>query len=52
MIKMMQGDCMELMARTPDKYYELAIVDNTKKRRTRRPGYGEKIFIFFVDKLI
>jgi site-specific DNA-methyltransferase (adenine-specific) len=27
MINMMQGDCMELMARTPDKYYELAIVD-------------------------
>jgi len=24
---MMQGDCMELMARTPDKFYELAIVD-------------------------
>jgi site-specific DNA-methyltransferase (adenine-specific) len=27
MINMMQGDCMELMARTPDKFYELAIVD-------------------------
>jgi site-specific DNA-methyltransferase (adenine-specific) len=27
MINMMQGDCMELLARTPDKYYELAIVD-------------------------
>lgn len=23
----MQGDCMELMANTPDKYYDLAIVD-------------------------
>jgi len=27
MINMMQGDCFDLMARTPDKYYELAIVD-------------------------
>jgi len=27
MINMMQGDCMELMAQTPDKFYELAIVD-------------------------
>jgi len=27
MINMMQGDCLDLMARTPDKYYELAIVD-------------------------
>jgi site-specific DNA-methyltransferase (adenine-specific) len=27
MINMMQGDCMELMSRTPDKFYELAIVD-------------------------
>jgi site-specific DNA-methyltransferase (adenine-specific) len=27
MINMLQGDCMELMAKTPDKYYELAIVD-------------------------
>jgi site-specific DNA-methyltransferase (adenine-specific) len=24
---MMQGDCMDFMARTPDKFYELAIVD-------------------------
>ena len=27
MINLMQGDCMELMANTPDKYYDLAIVD-------------------------
>jgi site-specific DNA-methyltransferase (adenine-specific) len=27
MINMLQGDCMELMAKTPDKYYELACVD-------------------------
>jgi site-specific DNA-methyltransferase (adenine-specific) len=27
MINMMQGHCMELVARTPDKYYELAICD-------------------------
>lgn len=26
-IKMIHGDCMELMANTPDKYYDLAIVD-------------------------
>jgi site-specific DNA-methyltransferase (adenine-specific) len=29
----MQGDCMELMAKTPDNYYDLAIVD---------PPYGMK----------
>lgn len=33
MINMMQGDCMELMEKTPDNYYELAIVD---------PPYGIK----------
>lgn len=26
-INLMQGDCMELMANTPNKYYDLAIVD-------------------------
>ncbi len=26
-INLMQGDCMELMAKTPDNYYDLAIVD-------------------------
>ena len=26
-INLMQGDCMELMANTPDNYYDLAIVD-------------------------
>jgi len=27
MINLIHGDCMELMAKTPDKYYDLAIVD-------------------------
>ncbi len=26
-INLMQGDCMELMAKTPDKWYDLAIID-------------------------
>ena len=26
-INLMQGDCMELMAKTPDNYYDLALVD-------------------------
>lgn len=34
-IKLYHGDCMDLLKQTPDKYYDLALVD---------PPYGIKIF--------
>ena len=46
-------DCMELLARTPDKYFELAIVDpqygigeNGSKNKSRR-GWGANDYIAF-----
>ena len=34
-IKLYHGDCMDLLKQTPDKYYDLALVD---------PPYGIKRF--------
>jgi len=46
MINLIHGDCMELMADTPDKYYDLAIVDPPygilSKSGDRLDKYGTK----------
>jgi site-specific DNA-methyltransferase (adenine-specific) len=38
----MQGDCMELMAKTPDNYYDLAIVDPPYGLGTKTTDGGTK----------
>ena len=49
MINMMNGDCMDLMAKTPDKFYDLAIVDppygiGSPEKPTNKETRSKRIF--------
>ena len=51
-IKLYNCDCMELMAKTPDKYYSLALVDPPYKSKAGMPipyrGGMKALFVLLV----